>query len=60
MKTGGQRLRFMAGVSETNQRKEYLACLSVAGNMPNISCGSTRVKVFLCSVLEWHILVGRD
>lgn len=37
----------MPGVSETNQRKEYLACLSVAGNMPNISCGSTRVKVLL-------------
>lgn len=53
-------MRFMAGVSETNQRKEYLVCLSVAGNMANISCGSTRVKVLLCSVLGWHTLMGRD
>lgn len=38
----------MAGVSETNQRIEDLACPSVAGSVPSLSCRST-AEVLLCA-----------
>lgn len=38
----------MAGMSETNQRKEYLAYPSVAESVPSLLCGS-KAKVLLCA-----------